>query len=190
MKPIVSLRSLPEPAYILLGGLLPDNGEGELRVLRSPASVLLFEREARPILEFFSSLRSQSEAEEFATEHDSPGALETLVTARTLVRLPADDELGVRVMLGPLCVRITAPAHVATDGETVLLRLNERQAVAIGSITATVLSREAVQSLEESIYDVARQSGLDKNVVWRSVMHDLTGVLLTGAGHLAEVSAP
>ena len=189
MKPITSLRTLPEPAYILLGGLLPRDGKRDQRVLRSRDSILTFGHESFPILEFFSRLRGQSEAVEFAAEHGgSRNALDTLVTAGTLIRLPEDDESGVRCTLEPLCVRIIAPARVARDGETVLFQVNANQTVAVGPITSMVLTNDGVHSLKTSVGDVAQQWGLDGDHVWRAVIHDLTGVLMTGAGHLSAVS--
>ena len=62
MIPIASLRFLTEPAYVLVGALLPgDDPTAEVRLLFSTDAVLSYPPTARPILEYLSVLRSEAD---------------------------------------------------------------------------------------------------------------------------------
>jgi len=187
MTPIVSLRFLQEPAYVLLGGLLADDGSGRPRVIVSPDSIVQFPPEAGPALRYFATLRSRSDAIRAIGEWDgSPDDLDALVAAGTLVGFPANDEHGVREVLTPLTVRVTADAALASDGRSVLLRLPTDRAVVIDPVTAAVLQYDAPRALGAAVRGVAASLELDEDAVWRGLVHDLTGVLTSGAGHLAK----
>ncbi len=191
MTPIVSLRFLQEPAYVLLGGLLPDDGSGQPRVIVSPDSIVQFPPEAGPALRYFEILRSRSDAVRAIGESEgSPEDLDALVAAGTLVGFPANDEKGVREVLVPLTVRVTADAALASDGRSVLLRLPNGRAVVIDPVTAAVLEYDAPLALGAGVRGVAASLELNEDVVWRGLVHDLTGVLTSGAGHLAKARIP
>lgn len=188
MNPIVSLRLIAEPAYVLLGGLLSGGSSDEVRVLVSPNAVVAYPAQARPLLEYLAVLRSQSDAvKTIARWGGEADDLERLSAEGMLIRFPASDEAGVRDVLSGLTVRITAEAALAVDGRSVLLRLPDDRAVDIDLLTAAVLDAPTTRPLGESVAVVAKSSGLTDDAIWRVAVHDLTGVLGTGAGHLARI---
>lgn len=188
MSPVVSLRLLTEPAYVLLGGLLPDTGSGEARVLVSPVSVVAYPAPARPLLEYLAVLRSRPDAvAEIARWDGEADDLDRLSSEGLLVRFPPADEEAVRDLLSRLTVRVTAEPALAADGRSVLLRLPGDRAVDIDLLTAAVLDGPVTRSLGGSVAAVAAAAGLEEDSVWRAVVHDLTGILTAGAGHLARM---
>ena len=63
MSPITSLRSLTEPAFALVGIVLPADGDAdEVQVLTSPESVVAYPGEGRELLTWFGRMRSRSDA--------------------------------------------------------------------------------------------------------------------------------
>lgn len=184
---VISLRFLDEPAYVLFGGILPVEDSGEVKIRRSPDEVVAYPAEGRPVLAYLSTLHSRSEAvAAIATWDGDPDDLDTLVGQGVLVRFPAPDEEAVRGILGPLTVRVPGEAKVAPDGEYMLLLLGNGRAVGVCLLTVAVLNSTAVRPLGDAVAAVAGTSGVAQEAVWRSVVHDLTGVLSTGAGHLAR----
>src|SRR6476469_2880306 len=122
LSPVVSLRFLTQPAYVLLGGILPGEDSGAVVVRRSHHSVVEFAPEAADAIRYFSTLRSHDDvvralADWGGREED----LRAFVEARTLVRFPAEDEAAVRAVLEPLTVVVPARATLANDHRTVLL---------------------------------------------------------------------
>lgn len=186
MPPPTSLRSLTEPAYVLLGGLLPADGSDGVKILRSPEEILLYPAEARPVLTYLSVLRSFSDAVPAITawggEEDDLG---DLTKQGLLIRFPAGDEPSVRDILAPLTVRVPGDVTTTSDRSAVLLHLGDDRAVMIGWLTAAVLDEPTVRSLGQGVAAVAGFTGLDQDDVWREVVFDLTAVLSSGAGHLA-----
>ncbi len=186
MSAVVSLRHLQEPAYVLLGGLVPDDGSGAVRVLRSGESVVEYPSDAAEAAAYFSRLRSRSDAVAAVTSWGGDAAdLDALVDDGTLVCLPAGDESRVRAVLAPLGVLVPSPATLADDGLTVWLTLPDGRRAGISTLTAAVLSA-AEAGVGAGVRMVADGAGLDSDAVWRSTVHDLTTVLSTGAGYLIE----
>lgn len=189
MSPIVSLRFLGEPAYILLGGLIPDGGSGPVRVLRSADSVVEYSPEAAEAIRYFSVLRSRDDAiRAIAAWGGDADDLEALVEAGTLVGFPADDEAGVRSVLAELTIVVPAEATLTGDGRTVLLRLPNGRCAAISALTAAVVEASP-GGIGIGVRTIARGAGFDEDTVWRSAVHDFTSILMTGAGHLEEVTS-
>lgn len=187
MSAIVSLRLLSEPAYTVVGAVLPDDGSGEVRLLVSPESILAYPEEARALLTYLSVLRSRSELlEQLPVWGAEPSDLDELVEAGILLHLPA-TESGVREAVTGLSVRITAEAAPAPDGRSWLLRLSSGRTVDISVTTAAVLDAPTVRSLGAGVKAVAEATSVSEDDLWRSVLHDLTGILTTGAGNLVRV---
>lgn len=185
-----SLQSLTEPAYVLLGGLLPLDGSGEVKILRSPTEVIAYPDQVLPILIQLSVLRSHSDAVCVLKAWGGDEAdLDVFVEQRLLIRFPAGDEPSIRGVLAPMSVWVPGDAIETSDGETVLVPLNSARAVVIGRLTAAVLDAPAVRSLGDGVAAVASCTGLDLDAVWTEVIVDLTAILSAGVGHLALTSA-
>ena len=191
MTPIVSLRFLTEPAYVLVGALLPgEDPPAEVRLLFSTDAVLSYPPTARPILEYLSVLRSEADLVE--TMHgwgSTPDDLDGLVRDGRIIRFPADDEDGVRERLEGLAVRVTAGAVAIIDGESVRLHLPTDRRVGIGLESAAVLDTPRLRTLSEGVREVSKATETPEDFIWRSVIHDLTTLLSTGAGALVRVGA-
>ena len=189
MSPIVSLRSLEEPAYVLLGGLLWEDDSGIVQVLRGLDRVDGFAPEAGPTLRLFSTMRLESDAlSGLVRLGGEPSDLAAMVEAGVLVRFPQNEE-GIRAVLAPMFVRLTAPATVSLDPRTILLSLPNGRSLPIAAVTARVLRGAPPLTLGDSITSVAEEIGVGTETVWRHVVDDLTGILVTGAGHLAVMGA-
>jgi hypothetical protein len=68
-----------------------------------------------------------------------------------------------------------------------LLRLSSGRTVDISVTTAAVLDAPTVRSLGAGVKAVAEATSVSEDDLWRSVLHDLTGILTTGAGNLVRV---
>ncbi len=190
MSAIVSLRFLTEPAYALVGAVLPDDGSGEVRLLVSSDAVVAYPAEARPLLEYLSVLRGRSELlGQLAEWEAEPSDLDELVGEGLLLQLPPNDEQSVREALAGLTLRINGDAGAAADGQSVLLQLPTNRAVDISLVTAAVLNAPVIRTLGASVRDLAQTTAIPEDDIWRSVLHDLTAVLTTGAGNLVRVGA-
>src|SRR5690349_21746730 len=87
VTPIISLRFLTQPAYVLLGGILPGDDSGTVLVERSRDSVVEFEPEAAEAIRYFSTLRSHDDVvRTLASWGGREEDLGAFVDARTLVR--------------------------------------------------------------------------------------------------------
>lgn len=187
MSAIVSLRLLSEPAYIVVGAVLPDDGSGEVRLLVSPDTVLAYPEDLRPLITYLSVLRSRSELlEQLPAWGAEPSDLDDLVQAGVLLELPT-TEGGVREAVSPLAVRIAADAAPAFDGKSWLLRLPSGRSVGISVATAAVLDAPTVRSLATGVRVIAEGLPVPEDDLWRSVLHDLTGILTTRAGSFVRV---
>ena len=186
MSPITSLRSLTEPAFALVGIVLPADGDAdEVQVLTSPESVVAYPGEGRELLTWFGRMRSRSDAlaqlESWGGTSEDLGAL---VGSGLVVELPA-DEAGVRELLARLAVAVTAPSVPAADG-SVLLQVGDGRAVPISALTAAVIG-DGRRALGVGVEEAAAAASVTPDVAWRILLTDLTGVLTTGAGHLVRV---
>lgn len=188
MSPIQSLRLLQEPAYVLLGGVLPDDDRDEVRVVRSPESVVGYSGEIVDAVRYFARLRSRDEAiGAIAPWGGRPADLEALVESGTLIGFPSSDESAVRSVLEPLSIVVTSPATLTDDGLIVLLRLDNGRNAAISPLTAAVVEASRA-GVGDGVRTIAAGADIDEDEVWRSTIHDLTSILSTGAGHLEEVT--
>lgn len=185
MTSIVSMRLLREPAYVLLGRVVAERADGCVEVERSPSAVFEYVAEARPMVRFFSTLRTHTEA--IAAVESWGGQandLESLVDAGTLVRF-ATDEAEIRTRLRSLAVAVLGPTRLADDRQFVYITLPTGRTAAISSLTAAVVGASR-SGTGVGVAIAASAAGLDEDAVWRAVVHDLTSLLLTGAGHLEE----
>jgi len=191
VTPIVSLRFLTEPAYALVGAILPrEEGSAEVRLLVSPGTVLAYPPQARPLLEYLSILRSESDVVDQVTHWGgAPDDLDGLVRDGCLIRLPAHDEEAVRAEVEGLALWVTAVAVAAPDGQSVLLRLPTDDAVAISPVTAAVLDAPDLRSLGFGVRDASAKTSMTQEHIWRHVLYDLTAILTTGTGSLLRVGA-
>lgn len=190
MSPTVSLRSLTEPAYVLLGAMLPDDGTGVVEVVAAPHTVERYSATARPIFEYLSIPRSRSEAlAELARWDAEPDDLDRLAEDGILVRFPGGDEEGVRAAVETFALGVTAEASPAPDGRSVLLRLPDHRAVVMGPITVAVVNTPTARSLGDGVAAVATESGIPADVVWRRLLVDLSDILGAGAGHLTRTGS-
>lgn len=186
MTAIASLRFLTEPAYVLVGAVLPgEDSSAEVQLLISPGTVLAYPAQARPLLEYLSVLRSESDVlDQVARWGGTPDDLDYLVRESRLLRLPANNEEAVREMVKGLAVWVAAVAVATPDGESVLLRLPSDDAVAISSTTAAALDSSDLRSLGSGVRRVSAVTAIPQDHIWRYVLYDLTAILTTGAGHL------
>lgn len=191
MTPIISLRLLTEPAYALVGSVIPgDDPTGEVRLLVSRQVVMVYPPQARPLLEYLSVVRSESDVlDQVARWGGTPSELADLVREGLLIQLPANDEDAVREAVEGLTLWMAAEAMAAPGGQSVLLCLSTDRAVAISPVTAAVLELAVILTLGAGVHDVSQRTGIPKDQVWRSVVHDLTAILSTGAGNLLRVGA-
>lgn len=189
MTPLISLRSLAEPAYALVGAVIPgDDPTGEVRLVTSPNAVMAYPPQARPLLEYLSVLHSESDVLDQVTRWGGTrGDLDSLVKDNLLIRLPAHDEAAVRGALEGLAVWVAAEAVAGQDAQSVLLRLPTHDAVAISPVTAAVLETPDIRSLGDGVRDVSAKTTIPHDHIWRCVLYDLTAILTTGAGHLVRV---
>ncbi|MDX6301166.1 MAG: hypothetical protein QOF53_2380 [Nocardioidaceae bacterium] len=191
MSSVGSFLDLTEPAYVLLGGLLPQDDPNEVELLVSPTSIVTFDAQAGPVLEYFSVPRTRSEALADIREwHGTPEDLDSLVADGTLVALPSGDQSQLISVLEGLTVRVTAPARMSPTGRSVLLLVADERAIDIDVHTASVLASPQVRSLGLGVEAVSQESGMALDRVWRLVLHDLSAILQTRAGHLALAEAP
>jgi len=185
--PTLSLRHLAEPAYVLLGAMLPNDGTGVVEVVVAPDAVDRYSAAARPIFEYLSIPRIRSEAlAELAQWDAEPTDLDRLAEEGILVRFPGGDEEGVRAVVEALALGVTAEARLAPDGRSILLRLPNHSAVVMGPVTAAVVNASTVRSLGEGVAAVSTEAGIPPDVVWRRLLVDLSDILGTGAGHLTR----
>ncbi len=190
MSPTASLQSLTEPAYVLLGAMLPDDGTDVVEVIVAPDAVDRYSATARPIFEYLSIPRSRSEALVALAQWDAePTDLDRLAEEGVLVRFPGGDEEGVRAAVATLTLGVTAKARPAPDGRSVLLRLPDHRAVVMGPITAAVVNTPTARSLGDGVAAVAAEAEIPTDVVWRRLLVDLSDILGTGAGHLTRTGS-
>lgn len=165
-SPILSLRWLHEPAYIALTpfGETPTGG-------------------------YFARLRSRSEIlEGLAQSGGTPAHLARMVHQGQLIELPSGDETSLQAVLAELTIRTPAPHQQVPEYDCALLRVPDRpgRAIAVSSATAQVLAHSATNSLGASVRIVADIRHVDRDALWRGVIHDLTGVLSAGVGVVSQ----
>lgn len=192
------LGDLAEPVYILLGRILEPSPSGThgVCVLRAPDELVEFDPEAWAALEYFTIPRGLNEAvaavEGFGGQ---PENLQAMVDDGTLVALPARDAAGVRNILAPLALTLSAETKVLDDGHH-LIRLDNGRALPIEPLTAAVLAKSgdrttgAPTSLGAAVAAVAEATGTERRHVWNHLLYDLAGILGYGVGSLAKTGTP
>lgn len=194
MTPIYNLFDLDEPAY-MLNGRLPSADEGPIRVygILSNRSWELPE-EFRPVLSYFTRLRTASEVEEVATELGiDDDDLAALVESHLLWKIgpqPFLTQLSVLAGLKILDVAPRAPVQNRPGMVVIALPDTTDWVTVVDEFSAAVLA-EATRPPAITLGLALRRTAAERQMrdhehCWRRVSAALANLLRTGTAVIAD----
>lgn len=190
MTALFTLFELDEPAYMLNGRLVPAAAGAEVQVITGPDTVSSYPPLFRPALEYFTRLRTRSEALEAGGDPDldfDAGDLAALRDAGLLWTLMPGDGTAIIEQLGEICLQVVAP--LAKDQNRpgyVVLQAEPGYVAPINTASYGLLGELEGYLLGPSVEQVARAAEVPARAVWHGLVPDLTLLLRTGTAAITQ----
>lgn len=197
MTPIYNLFDLDEPAYMLNGRLSPaDNGP--IQVFDSRNRSWELPDELRPVLRYFTRLRTASEVEDAASELGiDDDDVAALVEHHLLLQIgPQSFLTQVSVLAGLKILEVAPRAPIQNRPGMVVIALPDITdwVTVIDEFSASVLAeatRPPVVTLGLALRrTAAEQQVRDHEHCWRRISVDLANLLRTGTAVIVEEPRP
>lgn len=185
MTVIYNLLDLDEPVYHLTGALVPAD-TGPVQVVVGPDAVAEYPDEFRPVLAYFTRLRTRSQALAAASgigfDADDLAAMATAGLLWSAEPAPVDAQIAA---LGRLGVRTVVPPspHQNYPGYVALTTPDGAEPL-VSDLGAALLNEAAGGALGPVVARVAVEHSLDPHAVWRRLGADLAALFRTGAAVL------
>lgn len=192
MTALFTLFELDEPAYMLNGRLVPAEAGAEVQVVTGPDTVSSYPPLFRPALEYFTRLRTRSEALEAGGDADrdldfDAGDLAALRYAGLLWTLMPGEAATIIQQLGEISLQVVAPlAQDQNRPGYVVLQAEPGYVAPIDTAPYGLLREFEGNLLGPSVEQIARAAEVPARAVWHGLVPDVTLLLRTGTAAITQ----
>jgi hypothetical protein len=187
------------PVYLLVGGILRENGAGDdepFDLLVAPGVTREFDAFFRPMLQFFRVARTEEQALEWLAWAGAPAdAMKDLVQTGLLVRIDTTDPESAAKSLKGIRIIPNAVPGAPADDQPSLVSVHREPAGPVETYVPVELEHvlwglEKPFDLPTAIKLMSRQAGEPMDRVARRVLTNVPALLAQGLARLEWARAP